>query len=147
MSASDQTDKYAEYMAKLRERGKLLPRRLLKDHYTLWQRGYCEINEKTEIYTRRASTVAKFSHGDGVHDGQYLYDACTLWRNKKGRFVITGIERIKDGEDIVEFAQSWLVRPFTIHLKCRKADREMCQRGHGSPYIRADYSSQICTTR
>jgi hypothetical protein len=71
-------------------------------------RGELSIVDTRENRLNRIVKLARLvcSHGDMQHV-YILYEPHLLWMNED-RFVLTGFERVGNGEGAVDFAQSWL---------------------------------------
>jgi hypothetical protein len=93
-----------------RLRGRKLPDRELQQQQPV--EGELECFMADDPHLRRTVRIAKLTRTEDARRPELippLYDADVITLGRTGA-VITGIERLPAGPDIVEFAQSWWVR-------------------------------------
>ena len=93
---------------RLRKAGVVIPKYDLRNQREA--RGDLRIIDTRETGFNRivklAQLIRESAHGD---DTELLYEPHILWMNED-RFALTGFERIKRDNQLVDFAQSWLCK-------------------------------------
>ncbi|MFC6519247.1 hypothetical protein ACFQAT_05090 [Undibacterium arcticum] len=95
-------------MVEMRKEGVEIPRRMLKDRSTKQWKGTLAILDTTGQGLHRQVKIARHTYGEGL--GQIVHeilDPHIVWANDE-KFVLTGFERRRSGESLVDYAQSWL---------------------------------------
>ena len=95
-------------IVKMRKAGVALPKR---DLITTGEaKGELSIIDAHEQSFNRIVKIAQHQCGvEGYPHMLQLYEPQLLWMNED-RFVLTGFERIAQGNQTVDYAQSWLVK-------------------------------------
>jgi hypothetical protein len=93
---------------KMRIRGVAVPRRELPNHAE--HRGELTIVDTRENSLNRILKLARHVRRFGAHEAVLLlYEPHLLWMSED-RFVLTGFERVGEGTDAADYAQSWLCK-------------------------------------
>jgi hypothetical protein len=91
----------------MRRAGVEIPRKMLRDRYTVTYPGNLIIMDVTDQGLRRPVKVARLRVETRINVME-LMDPHLIWANE-GRFVLAGFERVKNAAgEVVDFAQSWL---------------------------------------
>lgn len=89
----------------MREFGVPVPKRLLASK-SRWV-GHLEIKERSDDGLHRTVVTARLWRQDRTYLALELYEPMFVWMNDD-RMVIKGFDRRRVGENMVEYAQSWL---------------------------------------
>ena len=95
------------HMVKMRLRGIAIPKKRLLDRFNCGNFGELAICETNDQGLHRLTRVARFTSGSSGQYESTLFDPHILWVEGE-RMVITGFERVKTEEGMVDYAQSWL---------------------------------------
>jgi hypothetical protein len=93
---------------KMRKLGVVVPRRELPNQVE--SRGELTIADTRENSLNRVLKIARHVSRFGAHETIHLmYEPHLLWMSED-RFVLTGFERVGEGGNAADYAQSWLCK-------------------------------------
>lgn len=92
------------HLLEMRRAGIALRRKQIFDRFNHGNLGELTIAESTDQGLHRLVQLARFTRGTYE---ETLFEPRLLWMNE-GRFMLTGFQRRKTEDGIVEYAQSWL---------------------------------------
>jgi hypothetical protein len=95
-------------MVRMRKLGIVIPKHDLPNQPEL--RGDLTIVDTRENSLNRVVKLARHLSWLGTHETvRVLYEPHILWMNED-RFVLTGFERVGEGNNAADYAQSWLCK-------------------------------------
>lgn len=93
-------------MIEMRKDGVEVPRRALKNRVEYQEKGNLVILDTTDQGLHRQVKIACHT-SEGGQTVRKMFDPHIVWANDE-KFVLTGFERCKVGDHLVDYAQSWL---------------------------------------